>query len=403
MKTFDYSARSEAGDGLSGVVEANSSGEAVRQLKDDGLIVESISESGDTARDLDLRIGSRKTKEKELGMMCSQFAILLRAGLPITRTIELIAHQIDDKTLSKVLSDAGDDVAAGYSLATSLEKHGNGLPTTFIESVRAGEQAGSLETVFQRLSDYYEKSSKTKSKVKSAMVYPAFVVIVAVVVVAIIMIFAVPVFTETFSGMGQELPAITQGVVALSGFFTGWWWLLVIIVGACFIAVKLAKRNEDFHLWWSKLGVTLPVLGRINLMNAASEYAGTMSVMMSAGLPIVQAVGVTARSMTSYYMGSSLMGVMPELEAGKTLATSLEAAGTLPELAIEMSAVGEQTGALEHTLDVISQYYDVEVETATTRAMSILEPAIIVVLAGIVFLLLLSVYMPMFSMYGSIS
>lgn len=402
MKTFDYTARAETGDTLTGVVEANTLGEAVRQLRDEGLIIEKLVESGDSTRDLDLRLGSRKTKEKDLSMMCNQFAILLRAGLPITRTIQLIADQVADKTLSKILKNAGDDVAAGYSLATSLEKHGDGLPTTFIESVRAGEHAGSLETVFERLSDYYEKSSKTKSKVKSAMIYPTFVIVIAVIVVAIIMIFAVPVFSSTFEGMGRELPLITQGVVALSHFFTGWWWLLVIIAGVAFIAVKLAKKNERFHLWWSGLGVKMPVLGRINLMNAASEYAGTMSVMMAAGLPIVQAVGVTARSMTSFYMGSSLANTMPELEAGKPLATTLAAEGTLPELAIEMSAVGEQTGALEHTLGVISDYYDVEVETATARAMSVLEPAVIVVLAVIVFVLLLSVYLPMFTMYGSV-
>ena len=402
MKKFDYTARSDLGNQVNGVVEANTPGEAIRQLRDEGLIIEKIAEAGDTKRDLDLRIGSRKTKEKELSMMCSQFAILLKAGLPITRAILLIADQVPDKTLAKILKDVGDDVSAGYGFASSFEKRGEGLPTTFIESVRAGEHAGSLETVFERLSDYYEKSSKTKSKVKSAMVYPSFVIAIAVIVVAIIMIFAVPVFSSTFEGMGKELPIITQGVVALSRFFTGWWWLLVIIAGCAFIAVKLAKKNERFRLKWSSIGVKLPVIGRINLMSAASEYAGTMSVMMAAGLPIVQAVGVTARSMTNYYMGSSLANTMPELEAGKPLAGALAAEGTLPELAIEMSAVGEQTGALEHTLGVISQYYDVEVETSASRAMSVLEPAIIVVLAVIVFLLLLSVYLPMFSMYGSI-
>ena len=200
----------------------------------------------------------------------------------------------------------------------------------------------------------------------------------------------------------MELPLITQGVVALSHFFTSWWWLLLIIVALAIMGVKVAKKNESFRLKWSRIGVKLPIIGRINLMNAASEYGGTMSVMMAAGLPIVRAIGVTARSMSNYYMGSSLASTMGDLEAGKTLATALENGGTLPELAIEMSAVGEQTGSLENTLDVMASYFDTEVETATSRAMSILEPAIIVVLAVIVFLLLLSVYLPMFSMYGSV-
>lgn len=402
MKTFDYVARSSAGGQVSGVAEANTREEAIRQLRDSGLIIESISESGDSKKSIDLKLGSRKAKEKTLSVVCEQFAILLRAGLPIVRTLELIANQTDDKSLKKVLEEAAEEVAAGYGLADSLEKHGSGLPTTFIESIRAGEESGSLEIVFRRLSSYYEKTSRTKAKVKSAMIYPTFVMVIAVVVVAIIMIFAVPVFKDSFESMGGELPAITQFVVSSSDFWVHWWWLIAILIAAGVIGVQVAKKNEAFHLQWSKLGIMMPVLGRINLMSAASQYSGTMSVMMSAGLPIVKAVGVTARSLTNFYMGRSLENTMSDLEAGKPLATCLRDEDTLPELAIEMTSVGEQTGALENTMSVISEYYDNEVETATGRAMSILEPMIIVVLAGIVFVLLLSVYLPMFTMYGSV-
>lgn len=411
MKTFNYTARSDAGGQVAGVAEANNRDEAVRQLRDSGLIVERISEIGGASRDIDLKLGARKAKEKSLAIVCNQFAILLQAGLPIVRTLQLIADQTEDKTLKQVLYDAADDVAAGYSLADSLEKHGDGLPTTFVESIRAGEESGSLETVFRRLKDYYEKTSRTKAKVKSAMVYPTFVMVIAVLVVAIIMIFAVPVFRSTFDSMGTDLPAVTQFVIDSSDFWVHWWWLVLMIIIIASIGVNVGKRSSDaFRLAWSKLGVMLPfgnirtpVIGRINLMNSASEYAGTMSVMMSAGLPIVKAVGVTARSMNNYFMGHSLESTMPELEAGRPLASCLQREATLPNLAIEMTAVGEQTGSLESTMEVIAEYYDNEVETATGRAMSVLEPIIIVVLAVIVFVLLLSVYLPMFTMYGGIT
>lgn len=409
MKTFNYTARSATGNQVTGVAEANTRSEAILQLREDGLIVEKLEEVGGS-RALDLRLGSKKTKEKSLAITCNQFAILLKAGLPIVRTLQLISDQTEDKTLKSILANAADDVAAGYSLADSLEKNGSGLPTTFIESIRAGEESGALETVFQRLNRYYEKTSRTKAKVKSAMVYPTFVMVIAVVVVAIIMIFAVPVFKSSFESLGGEMPAITQFVINCSDFWVHWWWLVAVFVVAAVIGVKVAKKNDRFRLLWSQMGVRipglnvqLPVLGRINLMNAASEYAGTMSVMMSAGLPIVRAVGVTARSMSNYYMGHSLESTMPEIEAGKPLAACLRAEDTLPELAVEMTAVGEQTGALETTMEVIAEYYDNEVETASARAMSVLEPVIIVVLAGIVFVLLLSVYLPMFSMYGSMA
>jgi type IV pilus assembly protein PilC len=405
MKTYNYTARAIAGGQVNGVAEANNREEAIRHLRDEGLIVEKIDEVRGK-KDIDLKIGSRKAKEKSLSITCNQFAILLQAGLPITRTLQLISQQTEDKTLADILNDAADDVAAGYSLASSLENHGEGLPTTFIESIRAGEESGSLEIVFKRLSDYYEKQSRTKAKVKSAMIYPTFVMVVAVVVVAIIMIFAVPVFRDTFASMGTDLPFFMQLVIDISDFWVHWWWLVAAFIAGAVVAINLAKRNDNFRLAWSKLGIELPwgmqtpVLGRINLMNAASQYSGTISVMMSAGLPIVRAVGVTARSMSNYYMGHSLESVLPNLEAGKTLASCLREEDTLPELAVEMTAVGEQTGALEHTMEVISEYYDNEVETASARALSVLEPIIIVILAVIVFCLLLAVYLPMFSMYG---
>ncbi len=400
MKTFNYMARSSSGKKVEGVAEANSREEVISQLRSEGLILEKLAEVNVTNRELDLRIGGNKAKEKSLAIMCNQFSILMRAGLPITRTLELIANQTDDKTLAQILKDAGDDVAAGYGLASSLEKNGNGLPTTFIESVRAGEESGALEAVFARLSNYYEKTSRTKAQVKSALVYPTFVIVLAVVVVAIVMIFAVPMLTETFATMGVELPWPTRAMIACSNFWIHYWWLVFGLIAVAFIAVKLGKKNEAFRLKWSQLGILLPVIGRVNLMNAASQYAGTMSVMMAAGLPIVRAVGVTARSMDNYYMGQSLAKSLPDLESGRSLAASLATENTLPELAIEMTAVGEQTGSLESTLNVVSDYYDNEVENATSAAISILEPAIIVFLAGFVLILLLAVYLPMFAIYG---
>lgn len=382
------------------MTEANTQEEAVGSLKDAGLIVETIEEASGE-HDIDLRLGGKKTKEKSLAVMCNQFAIILTAGMPIVRTLQLVAHQTEDKSLKKILNDVADDVAAGYSLADSFAKHGSGLPTTFIETVRAGEESDNLDIVFNRLSDFYEKSSKTKAKVKSAMIYPSFVVGIAIVVIAIIMLFAVPTFTSTFASMGVQLPWITQFMIDSSHFWTANILYIIGIVIILIIAVKVGKKNENFHLWWSRIGVRLPILGRINLMNASTQYAGTMGVMMEAGLTVIKAVEVTARSMSNYYMGHQLATIQADLESGKPLATCMAKLDIFPELVTEMTGVGEQTGSLEHTLSVLSQYYDTEVETASSRALSILEPVIIVILAVIVCGILLAVYLPMFSLYGN--
>lgn len=399
MKTFKYQARTESGSSIDGITEANTQEEAVSVLKDSGLIVESIEKTGGD-HDIDLRLGGQKTKEKSLAIMCNQFAIILQAGMPIVRTLQLVANQTEDKTLKKILDDVADDVSAGYSLADSFTKHGSGLPTTFVETVRAGETSGNLDVMFRRLSEYYEKSSKTKSKVKNSMIYPCFVIGVAVVVIVIIMVFAVPVFSSTFASMGIQLPWITQFMIDSSAFWVHDWWIVAIVVLALVIAVKFAKKNENFRLKWSRIGVRVPVVGRINLMNAASQYAGTMGVMMEAGLTVVNAVGVAAKSMSNYWMSHALASTRVDLEAGKPLAMCLAKTEVFPELVVEMTAVGEQTGSLEHTLSVLSEYYDNEVEASSTRALSILEPMIIVILAVVVCGILLAVYLPVFSLYG---
>ena len=400
MKAFNYRARSEGGEPFDGVVEANTREEALTSLREGGLIVESISEAN-SLRDIDLRLGNRKTKEKSLSIMCNQFAIILQTGIPIVRTLELIANQTDDKTLRKILQDVAGDVSAGYGLADSFAKHGSGLPTTFIETIRAGEQSGNLDVVFRRLSRYYEKTSRTKAKVKSAMVYPAFIGIIAIIVIFVIMVFAVPTFSSTFEGMGSELPLITRALIASSHFMASWWWAIALAIVLVAVGIKLAKRNERFRLFWSSLGLRIPVLGRINLMDCSSRYASTMSVMMEAGLSVVKSVEVTAKSMSNYFMSSQLLATQEELESGKQLAACLAKTEVFPELVTEMTGVGEQTGSLESTLDVLSEYYDNEVEMASQRALSIMEPVMIVFLAVIVCVILLAVYLPMFSMYGS--
>jgi len=400
MRAFKYVARSPYGAVVDGIIEANTEADAVAQLKDDGYIVSSIEASGGDL-DIDLKLGGKKTKEKTLSVMCNQFAIILEAGLPIVRTLELVAGQTEDKTLKEIISNVANDVAAGYEVASSFEKHGSNLPTTFIESVRAGENSGNLTLVFKRLADFYRKQAETKGKVASAMVYPMFILGVAVVVVAIIMIFAVPTFKSTFESMGGELPLPTQMLIGLSDFMVAYWWIIALIIGLVYATIQLLKRqSEPFHLRWSQLGTKIPVLGTLTTMSAASQYASTMAVMMTAGLSAAQSVEVTSHTIENYYMGVQLGSIVPDLEAGQPISETLAKTETFPKLVTEMTGVGEQTGELEHTLEVVSEYYDFEVQEATARAIGMLEPITIVLLAGIVCLILLAVYLPMFSIYG---
>jgi len=399
MKAFSYTARTDTGTRVEGVTEADTREEALTTLREGGLIVESINDQT-LRRDFNLSIGSKQAREKAISIMCNQFAIILQAGIPIVRALELVGDQTEDKRLKNILGNVAGDVSAGYNLADSFAKHSSTLPTTFVESVRAGEASGNLSTAFRRLSKYFAASSRTRTRINSALIYPVFVLVIAIIVVGIIMMFAVPTFASTFESMGTDMPLITRALIGVSTFLSQFWWLLALLCIAAAILVRLMYLNEGLHARWSKAGLTAPVFGRISRMNAAAQYASTMSMMLNAGLSVVNSVEITARSLSNYYLSQRLMSILPDLESGKQLAECLGGLGDFPELVNEMTGIGEQTGSLENTLNVMAEYYENEVETATQRALSVLEPAMVVVLALVVLSILLAIYLPMFDIYG---
>jgi type IV pilus assembly protein PilC len=402
MKTFRYEAQRKDGEVDHGIVEANNRDEAMGKVRVDFPIVNYLLETGGS-REIDLSLGGRRTTEKVLALMCNQFAIILKAGFPIVHTVELVADQMTDKTMKRTLRDVAGDVAAGYGLADSFANHSKDLPATFIETIRAGENSGNLEGVFRQLTGYYDAKSKTHAKVVSAMIYPSFVVAVAVVVVGIIMLFAVPTFSSTFATMGVDLPWITKAMIATSNFLVSYILVIIVVIAAIVIGLRMWGHRESGRMSYAKLALRVPMFGQISLMGAASQYAATMAVMLGAGLPVIEAVEVTGRSLSNHYLGTRLRSIIPELEAGKRLGLCLENIKVFPDLINEMTAVGEETGALETTLATIAQYYGNEVNVATARALSIMEPVIILVLAVFVMGILFSVYIPLFSLYGSIS
>ena len=402
MNTFNYEALSRAGTYVSGEIEAFSETDAVEKIKADYAVVMKVARTSKKL-DIDLALGGSQFTDKILSLVCKQFAIILGAGLPIVRTVQLVAEQTASKTMKRVLFESADDIAAGRSLAESFKVHGKDLPATFIESIRAGEESGNLEEVFTSLSSYYDKSAKVKSKAASAMIYPAFVIAVAVVVIGIIMIYAVPVFSTTFQSMGVELPWVTRAMISMSEFLTKYILVLVGLVAALIIVYKLYKKTEKGKIAFARLSLKLPLFGKVALMRGVSQYANTMAIMLSAGLSVIRSVEITGKSMKNYMLGKALSSTIPYLEAGERLGLSVKKAAIFPDLIIEMTLVGEETGALESTLLTVAEYYDNEVSLATERLLSILEPVIICILAAFVVLVLFSVYIPLFSMYGSVA
>jgi type IV pilus assembly protein PilC len=334
--------------------------------------------------------------------MCSQLATILSAGIPISRAIRLIGDKVSDKTLKRILKSAGEDVEAGRSLSSSFEEYGGKLfPVTFIETIRAGEAAGDLAGAFDSMARHFDKQSKMGAKVRAAMGYPLFVLAVAVVVVMVLMVRVVPTFTAIFDDLGGELPLMTRMLIAISNFFRKYILYMVIIIAAIIVAYILYKRTPSGARNLARLQLKLPVLGNIAELNAASLFANTMATMIGAGLPMTRAVQITSQVMPNLIFKEKTAEMVTRIEEGRTVLDSMRETGVMPDILSDMVGVGEETGEMKRTLDLTAAYYDNELETAVQSAIAKLEPSLLIFIAIIAGFIVISIYMAMFSMYGS--
>lgn len=400
MTTFKYHAISKSGAQVTGVVEAYNEYEAVFKIKETHPIVTKL-ETVVPSVGSSAMLTPAAIKHKSLAMVCSQFAIILSAGLPLVRAVELVAEQTDDKALKRILRQASADVSSGYSLAQSFESNGKALPVTFIETIRAGEESGTLEECFKKLQVYYEKSAKIKAKIISSMIYPAFLLATAIIVITVIMLVTVPMFTKMFASMKTELPFATKILIMISDFMTKYGLYMFVAILAVVLGFRVYSATEDGRIALAKFKLGLPVIGRIWVMQGASQFANTMATLLNSGMPMVSCVAITSKVLSNFALALDLAATLPNLEEGKSLAECMAKSPHFPDLLVEMTSVGEETGSLEDTLRVIGEYYDNEVDISTTKALSVLEPAITMFMAVVVAIVLLAVYLPMFTMYGS--
>lgn len=402
MPTYKYEGAYASGEKVSGVVEAVSRTEAVARARQTCDIVLSLKEVPKLPARAPLA-RFHKITAKSLSLTCKQFSIILKAGLPLVQTVDLAAEQCGDQELSRLLRQVSEDVSNGWSMSYSFEQRGADLlPVTFRETVRAGEESGDLQAAFDRMAAYFERMNKTHDSLVGALTYPAFVIFVAVIVVGIIMAYAVPAFTGMFAQLGGELPLVTRALVAMSDFFRQFGLALFALMVLLLLGVRLYAATEKGGLQVAKAQLSLPVVGGIVRMSNASQFAHTMSTLLAAGMPILQAIDAAGRTMTNRIMSREVLDTLPGVESGKPFGECLAYAAELPEMLTRMTAVGESTGSLESTLDVLAEYFDNETDVRAKRALALLEPAIIVILAVFVVFILMAVYLSMFSMYGSI-
>lgn len=403
MVTFQYTALSKSGEKVTGVLEAYNKFDAVDRIKQSHSVVLKLTEvDPDKQSILTMDFGGNKLNNKAFTVMCSQFAIILKAGIPLSRTVHLIADKTTDKPLKKMLLQVAEDVEAGRSLSASFAERGEKLlPPIFIETIRAGEESGSIDKAFDTMYHHYDKQTKVRGKIKGALAYPAFVFVIAIIVVIVLMVKVVPTFTSIFESYGAELPMMTQLLIGMSNFVRDNILIMLAVVAVAVIAYKIYANTEEGRMNVAKLALKIPVFGNINSLNAASQFANSMTTMLSAGLPLTKAVTITSKVLSNYYISTEIGKIVGRMEEGRALGASLKEANCMPDILVDMTAVGEETGELEETLDTIAGYYDTELDVAVTSAVNKLEPAILVGLAVFAGFIVISIYMAMFEMYNA--
>ena len=392
---------SQSGQKVSGVIEAFNEMDAVDRIKQNHSVIIKMTPVKENGL-LNMEIGGNKLNNKAFIVMCSQFAIILGAGIPIARTCHLIADKTTDKPLKRMLMHVAEDVEAGRSISASFAERGEKLlPTTFVETIAAGEQSGNLDKAFQTVHEHFDKQAKMAARVKSALAYPVFVLFIAVAVVVVLMVKVVPTFLAIFDSYNAELPLPTRILIAISDFFVKYWMVMLAIVVAAAIFYKVYGNTEQGRMNLAKWSLKVPILGNIQQLNAASEFANTLTTMLASGLPMTRAISITAKTMSNYYMSTEVGKLAVKLEEGHALGPSMREANFMPDILVDMVSVGEETGEMEQTLKTIATYYDAELDMAINSALEKLEPALLVGLAGIAGFIVVAIYMAMFGMYAA--
>ena len=339
-----------------------------------------------------------KVKDKDVVVFCRIFSTMINAGLPLIQCLDLLAQQEQNKAFKNIIKKVKEDVEGGASLTEALKKHPAVFDDLFANLVAAGEAAGILDIILQRLSNYMEKAMKLKSKVKGAMTYPAAVLVISTGVVTLLLLKVIPVFKKMFEGMGGELPGPTQFLVNASEFAQSYWWIMGGIIVAIVIAFGKFYKTEKGRWMIDSLILKSPIFGPLLKKVAVAKFSRTLSTMMSSGVPILEGLNIVSKTSGNVVVEAALVKTRQSISEGRTIAEPLSETGIFPAMVVQMIAVGEATGALDSMLSKIADFYDDEVDAAVEAMTALLEPVMMVFLGGIVGGMIIAMYLPIFKM-----
>jgi len=345
----------------------------------------------------------KRIKPLDIALFTRQMATMMKAGVPLLQSFEIIGEGFDNPNMRKLVDEVKQEVAAGNSFAAALRKKPQYFDELYCNLVDAGEQAGALDTLLERVATYKEKSESLKAKIKKAMTYPLAVVFVAIIVTGILLVKVVPQFQSVFSGFGAELPAFTVMVIGLSEFMQDWWWMILgVLAGGIFGLRHALKNSPGFRDRTDTWLLKLPLVGALMYKSAVARYARTLSTTFAAGVPLVEALESVAGATGNIVFKRAVLRIKQDVSTGMQLNFSMRTSGIFPTMAIQMTAIGEESGALDDMLDKVASFYEAEVDNMVDNLTSLMEPFIMVVLGVIVGGLVVAMYLPIFQLGSAV-
>lgn len=390
------------GDIIEGIYASESEARLRRELEEKGLYILAIQRAGA------LGLGSiglprrRKVPTREFLVFNQELATLLKAGMPLVQSLEILRRRVTNPVFKSILDDVYERVRSGSSLSEAFEAHGGLFPGVYTASLLAGEKSGSLEQVIRRYVAYVKVVSGVRRKTISALVYPAILLLLSIIVVSIIVLRVVPEFGAFYDQFGAELPLSTRVIVAVSNFAGSYFVLLVLGLAAAAFGFWAWLRRPGSRIRFDRWILAIPTLGGVAQKFATSQAARTLATLLGGGIPLVNAIDVAARSIQNRYLARELHTAGQQVREGRALSAALNDSGAFPDVSIKMVEVGEQTGALQEMLNSLADFYDEEIETNLGRFITVIEPALLVIMGIVIAGLLLSLYMPLFQLSNAV-
>jgi len=393
--TYTYKGVDKKGTKVQGEINSSSPALAKAQLLKQGVSAKSVSKKSKPL----FGGGGKAISAMDIAVFARQMATMMKAGVPLVQAFDIVADGLENPNLRKLVLAIRDSVAAGGGFAPSLREHPKYFDDLFCNLVDAGEQAGALETMLDRIATYKEKTEKLKAKIKKALSYPMAVVAVAIIVTGILLVKVVPQFAETFSGFGAKLPAFTLFVLGLSELAQAYWlYCLVGIAGGIFLFKQAARKSKAFAYLIDRYILKIPIVGQIIYLSVMARFARTLSTTFAAGVPLIEALTSVAGAAGNKIYAEAILKVREDVSTGIQLNTALKTRGVFPTLLIQMAAIGEESGALDTMLDKVATYYEDAVDNTVDNLTSLLEPLIMSILGVLVGGLLIAMYLPIFQL-----